>query len=324
MIPFKKVNIDQREIDAVTEVMKSGMIGLGNKVYEFEKELAEYTGFKYAVAVDSCTSALFLSLRSLDNPDRLNVVSVPSMTVPLVAAALFESEIDFMFDDRTDWVGSAYQIKGTNVWDSAHELEMGFRTRFPDDAVVCVSFYPTKNIGSADGGAILTDDEKLATWARQVSTYGRDQGTKYKNSWDCDIIMKGYKRHYTNLQSAICLAQLGKLNSMNHRRAEIRDMYNKAFGLNNKSLYLYRIDVCDRDKFIFFMKASGIECGVHFKPLHMMTAFQDIKFANGADKEFVEEAYKHTISLPFFDLMTNEEVERVIESVKESGQYGEI
>lgn len=316
IIPFKKLVYHPSAVMEVNNLLLTGMVGLGSKVFEFEKELAEYTGFKYAVALDSCTSALFLSLKWWDKNHPFTLVSIPSMTVPLVADALYEVGMLFEFDDRTDWVGSSYNILGTNVWDSAHELDRGFRKFFPEDAVVCLSFYPTKSIGSADGGAILTDDKEMADWARQISTYGRNQTQKYGNSWDYEVTMKGYKRHYTNLQAVLCLSQLRNLDEMNADRKRIVDRYNDAFGLDNTSLYLYRIDVKYRDKFIDDMKELGIECGVHFKPLHLMQAFRDIDFRDDSDVCSVEEKYKHTVSLPLFDTMTKEEVDYVIEKVK--------
>src|SRR3989344_9500183 len=204
MIPFKKINLGQAYKD-LKPLFKSGLIGLGNTVFEFEKELADYVGSKYVIALDSCTSALFLSL--LYEAERgLTEVSIPSMTVPLVANACLEAGLKIKFNDHTDWVGSAYDIIGSNIVDSAHQLDRG-QYKFFMGKKLCFSFYPTKTIGSADGGAIATDDEDFANWVRSVSTYGRDQKSERGNSWDYDVQMFGYKRHYTNLQAAICLEQ---------------------------------------------------------------------------------------------------------------------
>jgi len=313
MIPFKKINLGN-SLEEIRPLIESGMIGLGGKVFEFEQALAEYVGSKYCVALDSCTSALFLSIKWQES----KTVIIPSMTVPLVVNACYEAGKEVKFDDNVDWVGSAYQIKLTNVWDSAHQLErnqyknMGFK----NGEKLCFSFYPTKNIGSADGGAVCTDDKEFADWARMVSCYGRNQQAKYGNSWDYDVEMKGYKRHYTNLQSVICLEQLKRLDETNAKRTKIRDTYNNAFGYNNTSLYLYRLNVEDRDNFIAYMKEHGVECGVHFKPLHLMKPFVEVEI--DGDKSKIESNYKTTVSLPFFDLMTDEQVNEVIDVVKNS------
>jgi len=322
-IPFKRINLGNA-LEAIKPLIESGYIGLGNLVFETEKELAEYVGARHVVLVDSCTSALFLSLRyELMQKDGLHV-KLPSMTVPLALNAAFEAGCRVELDDRTDWVGHYYQVTGSNVVDSAHELR---RNQFqkmkdngaPDALKLCFSFYPTKTIGSAEGGAIATDDEDFAKWARSAATYGRNQGTGYRNSWDYDVEMIGYKRHYTNLQAAIVLEQLRRLDETNARRQAVVTAYNEAFGVNNDGDYLYRIYLNNRDQFIEAMMADGIECGVHFKPLHQMTPFKDMKVEN---REKIEHDYEHTVSLPLFDTMTQEEVQAVIEATKHHAKGG--
>ena len=316
MIPFKKINLGKAYKD-LKPLFKSGFIGLGNIVFEFEKELADYVGSKHVVALDSCTSAIFLSLK-YEAEQGLKEVSIPSMTVPLVANACLEAGLRIKFNGQTDWVGSAYGITLSNVVDSAHQLQRGQYKDFKGKKL-CFSFYPTKTIGSADGGAIATDDEKFASWVRSVSTYGRDQKSHRGNSWDYDVQMFGYKRHYTNLQAAICLEQLRRLDATNARRKRIVDIYNKALGYNNKSDYLYRISMKVRDGFIQYALKNGIECGVHFKPLHLMMPFKKIVMSK-EDRINVEQAYKKTVSLPFYDTMTNPQINKVINVVKKYGK----
>lgn len=312
MIPFKKINLG-KAYKNLKPLFKSGLIGLGNIVFEFEKELADYVGSKYLVSLDSCTSALFLSLKS-EAEQGLKEVSIPSMTVPLVANACLEAGLTIKFNGQTDWIGSAYDIIGSKVVDSAHQLQKGQYENFKGKKL-CFSFYPTKTIGSADGGAIATNDKEFADWVRSISTYGRDQKNHSGNSWDYDVRMLGYKKHYTNLQAAICLEQLRRLDETNTRRQRIVGIYNKAFGLSNKSDYLYRISMEDRDGFIRYALKNGVECGVHFKPLHLMIPFKNIPISK-EDKIAVEKAYKKTVSLPFYDTMTDEEINKVIHIVK--------
>lgn len=313
-IPFKKVNLG-KSLERITPLIESGNIGLGSLVGDMEKALAKYVGAKEVVAVDSCTSALFLSLK-WEFMKGKSIVGLPSMTVPLVANAAFEAGMDIKFHEETDWVGSQYELLGVDVIDSAHELRQDQYAQLrklgvPETMKVCFSFYPTKTIGSADGGAIATDDEEFATWARSASTYGRIQGTSYNNSWEYDVAMVGYKRHYTNLQAAIVLEQLERLNETNDKRARIVNKYNQSLFYSNNSDYLYRINIKNnRDGFIKYMLENGIECGVHFKPLHLMTPFKNIETFSPAT---IEAAYRKTVSLPLYDLLTDEEVDYVIQ-----------
>jgi dTDP-4-amino-4,6-dideoxygalactose transaminase len=311
MIPFKKINLGNSHA-LLKLYMESGYIGLGDAVFQFEKELAEYTGAKYALALNSCTSALFLSLK-WEVMHGLKKVIIPSMTVPLVANAVLQAGLQFEFHSDTAWVGDRYLLLWSSVIDSAHRIRRMDYRHFDPSVKICYSFYPTKSIGSADGGAIVTDDKEFIEWARQASVYGRNQATMRQNSWDYEINMLGYKLNWNNLQAVIALEQLRRLDKTNERRKQIYTQYNKAFGLDNDSDYLYRIKVKRRDEFIKYMLDNGVECGVHFKPLHLMDPFKDV---NVYHRDRIEKDYRETVSLPLYDLLTDQEVETIIKLVK--------
>lgn len=319
-IPFKKINLGD-SLNRIAPLIDSGFIGLGNTVYEFEKKLADYVGAKEVVAVDSCTSAIFLSLIWEKERQNLKSVVIPSMTVPLVACAIKEAGLQFTFSGETDWVGSAYPIRGSFVLDSAHQLTRNQFKELTDGLPpemmfrLCFSFYPTKTIGSADGGAIATNDSEFAEWARKISTYGRNQRQQYANSWEYDVEMYGYKRHWTNLQAAIALEQLERLPETAYARNLIVAAYNNRFGYKNTSEYLYRLKVSDQKKFIDKMAEAGIECGVHFKPLHLMTPFHTVHIAS-TDRWKVEKDYHETVSLPLYDKLTDEEVGYIMDQAE--------
>jgi len=311
MIPFKRLNFTGAR-EEIIKLLESGYIGLGDKVFEFEQELAKYIGSKYVIATDSCTSALFICLKYKQEYKR---ISIPSMTVPLVANAIIESGNLLSFNDNIEWVGNSYLLIYTNIVDSAHQLEKNMFSKIPEEFNLCFSFYPTKIIGSADGGAIATNDKEFAEWARSVITYGRNQKQEYQNSWEYDTERLGYKRHYTNLQAVICLEQLRRLDETNELRKQVRDKYNDAFGRKNTSLYLYRINVKKRNEFIKQMANEGIECGVHFKPLHQMNAFKHIKFKSDSYSKLVNMAYDETVSIPFYESLNEKEQDLIIKKV---------
>lgn len=314
MIPLIKLPLNEDDAQAVADVVRSKQIGLGNLVFEFEQMLAKYIGAKYVVALDSCTSALFLSVKYHEMCGGDKEISIPSMTVPLAANAIMEAGCQVKFNDDVDWVGTTYNLIGTNIWDSAHELYRDCFKKYSAGSTVCFSFYPTKPIGSADGGAIATNDKRFADWVRSISCYGRNQSTKYQDSWEYDIDMIGYKRHYTNLQAALCMSQLKRLDETNKKREIIRDFYNEMFGLKNKSHYLYRINVKDRREFIAKMKQKGIACGVHYKPMHMMKAYKSHPVKNAKK---IEKAYEHTVSIPYFAYIQGWQGCKVAEHVEE-------
>lgn len=310
-IPFKKLNII-KSYKTVKPLFKSGMIGLGDSVFQFEKEFARYVGAKYVVAVNSCTSALFLSLLWDKKKLGIKEVWIPSMTVPLVANAVLQAGLKLNFNDNTYWVGSSYSIGNSTVVDSAHEIQKGSVKGLPIGTKVCYSFYPTKTIGSADGGAIATNDKDFADWARQASLYGRTQTTKRQSSWDYDITMLGYKMNWNNLQADIAREQLSRIDTTIAWLRVLVSFYNLALYEINSSLYLYRINVENRDKFIKYMAKNGVECGVHFKPLHLMRPFGNIEIDNPTA---VRREYERTVSLPLYSSLNIKEVSYICKLV---------
>lgn len=269
MIPFKKLPIDDSDMKAVEKVMHSKSLGMGKTVYELEEEFADYVGSKYAVAVNSCTSAIYLSLIYRRRNEYIGACSIPSMTVPLVANTIIHSGTWLKFRDDTRWVGRSYELEGFDIIDSAHEVKK--RDDWDKNKLVCYSFYPTKPVCSADGGMICTNDEDAVKWFRSARMYGRAKAeTKVKNSWEYTIDFPGWKMNLSDIQAAIALNQLRKLPEIDRLRQGIVNFYNKRLGILNTGLYLYRINVPNRDAFVPWMLDQGIECGVHFAPLHLM------------------------------------------------------
>lgn len=135
----------------------------------FERSLAEYTGAKYAVAVNSGTSALRLALKAWRGT---STVTIPSRTYRSVYLVLQDLMYTVKFDD-IPWRGG-YHICGTNVWDYALMLEPGM---YVQGRVMCLSFHPQKPLSlSAGGGAILHDDDDLDKWYRWQRWDGRQEG----------------------------------------------------------------------------------------------------------------------------------------------------
>lgn len=141
-------------------------------VIDFENAVAEYCGSKYAVAVESCTSALFLSLMWLkeDQGDWLKNrhVSIPSLTYPGVACSLIHAGFKIHFHDRT-WNGE-YELSPLNIWDSALRFKKGMY----HGGYQCLSFHIKKLLPIGRGGMILTDNEEAAKWLRKARFDGRE------------------------------------------------------------------------------------------------------------------------------------------------------
>ena len=319
-IRFKELPVGIADIKAVADVIRSKSLGMGQTVNELEEEFADYVGAKYAVALNSCTNSLFLTL--MGQP--VDHVGIPSMMVPLVANEIIHAGKRPYFVDNTNWVGSAYRLKNTNIVDSAHQVAKVGEWFF-DHYVVCYSFYPTKPIGGADGGMICTNSEEEANWYRKARFFGRNEGDSLtKNSWEYGIEFPGWKMNMSDVQAAIVLTQLRKHPSNDGTMGQIRDSYNEILGLDNKSKYLYRINVENRDEFIKHMKENGVECGIHFEPLHMMECYkqyampnvddtQDLGLSSHSELPKTEEEFKTTVSLPFHTFLSPQDISYICE-----------
>ncbi len=152
------------------------MINPYQVVIDFENAIAEYCGSKYAVAVESCTSALFLSLMYLKYScgiEQLGRVVLPSRTYPGVACAIIHAGGNIVFDDKP-WEGQ-YELGDTGIFDAALRLKRGmFNGSLPLGAMQCLSFHIKKALPVGRGGCILTNEEHAAKWLRKARFDGRD------------------------------------------------------------------------------------------------------------------------------------------------------
>ena len=155
-------------------------------VTQYEKEIANYVGAKYACAVNSATNAIFLTMvmEKYMNP---RVIKIPSIIPPVVANAIITSGNKVEFTDNVEWVGDSYvlhKFRTYKVVDSAQKLERNQFTKEcnPNDLMM-FSHYPTKPLGGADGGVIVTDDYKKYKWFKQAVL----NGTTFSNNYFTNV-----------------------------------------------------------------------------------------------------------------------------------------
>ncbi|HEY3381266.1 MAG TPA: DegT/DnrJ/EryC1/StrS family aminotransferase [Vicinamibacterales bacterium] len=202
----------------------------------------------------------------------------------------------------------------------------------------CFSFYATKNLTTGEGGMITTDSREQAEWLRIAALQGmsRDAWARYSRAGGrlYDVVMAGFKYNMTDLQAAVGLQQLRRLADMQARREAIWARYDEAFAdlpvtrpaepapgtRHARHLYTLLVDPdvagCSRDGLREALRERGIGTSVHFTALHLFAYYADrlgLKRGMFPNAEFVCD---RTMSLPFSSAMTDEEVERVIESVR--------
>ena len=334
-IQFNKPNIDKHEIKAVTEVLKSGWITTGPVTETLEKEFAEYVGAKYAIAVNSCTTALAVSLRA-HKINKTKPIAVPSFTFAATVEAIVNYGATPYFVDITDELLGDFTNFGMEVGtlmpvfysgkdlhlvsnlpvieDSAHRIEKDQCKGSKN--TTCFSFYASKNMTCGEGGMITTNSKKIADRARSIIKHGIT-----KNAYDryaegnirYEVNEVGYKGNLPDILSTIALEQLRKLPEVSIRRNRVVDAYNKDLGLKNEGNHFYPILVRNQQKFIRGMKSEGIEVAVHYTPLHLSRAYS--KYPSNGMKN-TERIAKKIVSLPIYPQLTDGEIDYIINNVR--------
>jgi dTDP-4-amino-4,6-dideoxygalactose transaminase len=284
-------------------------------VVEFEKKIAEYVGAKYACAVNSATSAIFLTF-VMNYFLKPRTVKIPSMIPPVVANAIITSNNRVEFIDNVKWFGNSYilhKFRKFKVVDSAQKLEKNqFRKECKPEDLMIFSFYPTKPLGGCDGGMIVTDDYKKYRWFKEAVLNGMSYA---ENNWERSISFPGYKMYMNSIQAKILLNNFEFFDKKMRVLGNLVDIYNRELGYENSSKHLYRIEVLENEKFIQNMRNAGIICGIHYPTLHKNPIYND-------DAEFdcpkSDKLAKRTVSLPMNEKLSFYETEYIIDKVREN------
>ena len=284
-------------------------------VIEYEKKIANYVGAKYACAINSATNAIFLIFKMEDymNP---RTVKIPSIIPPVVANAIITSGNKIEFNDDVEWVGDSYvmhKFRTYKVVDSAQKLERNQFTKEckPDDLMI-FSHYPTKPLGGADGGVIVTDDYNKYKWMKEAVLNGT---TFANNNWERGISFPGYKFYMSSIQAKIIMNNFEHYDKKISVLSNLVDIYNRELGYKNTSKHLYRIEVLDNERFVQKMKEAGIICGIHYPALHLNPIYnEDNKFDCPKSKKL----QKRTVSLPMNERLSFNELGYILDKVKEN------
>ena len=345
-IPVLRPSMTDKEISAVAEVLRSGWLGNGPRCAEFEQRIAQRYGYAHAVSVNSATAALHLSLLALGIGPGDEVI-VPALTFVSTALAvsycgatpvfadvwadtltLHWQQASRLVTERTKAIipvdyagypagrGSAYRV----VQDAAHSAGgLGYGD------LVCLSFHPVKPLATGDGGAVLTNDAEQADRIRSLAWCGIDRSTWQRTgkryTWDYSIGEIGYKCHWNDLQAAIGLAQLDRLDEMQARRRQIAERYTSALaGLaqtpadhpaHTWHLYALRVDADRRDAVLDHLASKGIGAGVHYKPLTHYPMYEQ------ATPPVTAREWQRLISLPIHAGLSDDEQGQAIEALRE-------
>lgn len=315
-----------KEYKALKKVLDSGWWGPGVKVQELEIAWAKYTGARFAVAVNSCTSALDVACRLGILPKKVKVspfTFISSALAPLNAGY----EVEFVDIDPETFCTPKADIQvmyaGNQsgegiIYDMAHSSGVKHK-----GLVSCWSFHAVKNLPAGDGGMLTMNDPELYRKAKALAWCGIDKSTydrsKGKYAWDYNIIGAGLKAHMNDITACIALEQFKVLDSSNLYRKIIAQTYDKYLPKNIKrpfrssTWHLYTIQVPDRDGLYDFLASKGVGCGVHYKPLYKYNKV----FGYRETLPVTEDVFNHIISLPIHLNLKLSEVKKICKLIGE-------
>ena len=368
-IPYGTQSISEEDIQAVVDVLRSDYLTTGPVVKEFEEKVATYTGAKYAVAVSSGTAALHAACFAAGIKEGDEVITSPFTFAASANCVLYcGAEVVFADIDRRTYNISPEEIEKkitpntkavipvhyagqpcdmdaiygiaekhnlAVIQDAAHALGSGYKGRrigsMPGMAVL--SFHPVKHITTGEGGMVLTDNEKYYQCLLLFRSHGitRDRSLLHRDEggWYYEQQALGYNYRITDIQCALGISQMDRLDSFISRRRLLAGRYDEAFkdikGITtpyqaegcNSSWHLYTIQVENRKEVFDILRKAGIGVNVHYIPVYMHpyyceNGYSNVKCGNA------EEVYRHIISLPLYPGLTEEQQDYVIEKVIEA------
>lgn len=372
-LPYALPLIEDDDIEAVVDSLKSNWVTKGPKTDEFEKRFAEYIGVKHAIAFNSCTAGLHTVLVAAGIGEGDEVITTP-MTFAASANVIIHSGATPVFVDidpitmnidhtkieekitpRTRALipvhiaGFPCEMDEIMAIASKHNLFVledaahAVHTLYKDKMIGSIgdatafSFYATKNLMTGEGGMVTTDNDDLADKLRVYSLHGmsRNAWNRYtaKGSWHYEVTFPGYKYNMTDIQAALGVTQLAKLESMQKTRESIAHRYNQAFAILPQleipidrqyarhawHLYIIKLNLekisVDRAEFIELLKEENIGTSVHFIPVHLHPYYRDTFGLERGALPQAENVYDRIISLPLYPKMSDTDVQDVIEAV---------
>jgi dTDP-4-amino-4,6-dideoxygalactose transaminase len=369
-IEFFHHNINEKDIKRVNNVLKSIFLTTGKEVEEFEDNFSDYLNIKHTVGLTSCTAALHLSLIALGIGHGDEVITTP-MSFCATANAILHAGAKPVFVDVEKETGNinaklieaainkktkaiipvhlygqmcdmktirslADQYNLKIVEDAAHAIEAsrdGIRVgQFAD--IVCFSFYATKNITSGEGGAISTDSDILADSLRMLRQHGIDKGAaerytgRYRH-WDMPLL--GWKYNMDNIQAALLIGQLRRIEKLWEKREELWRFYEEELtkikgirllktlsGVKHaRHLFTILVPSDKRESLLWSLQEKSIGVAVNYRPIHLLSYYRKTFGYREGSFPVAESIGNCTISLPYYPLLKKTDARYVIKNLKE-------
>lgn len=366
--------IDEADIRAVTEVLKSDFLTCGPKIGELEEKLCRLTGAKYAVVCSNGTAALHIACQAAGIGEGDELITTPITFAASANCALYcgakpvfadineetynidPASVKEKMTERTkavvavDFTGQAVELDellalchergAVLIEDGAHSIGTTYKGRAVGSVadMTTFSFHPVKTVTGGEGGAVLTNSEAYYKKLLLYRAHGitRDPAQLKRESdgpWYYEQIALGMNYRMTDMQAALIISQLDKIERFSRRRKEIVEMYNEAFSQmpelfvqreipesdTTRHLYILRIRpeklAIGRKEFFDCMAAENICCNVHYIPVYRHPYYEALGYPQGLCPK-AEKLYEEILSLPLYYSLTDDDVQDVIHAVK--------
>ena len=366
-VPLADVRLGPEEESAVLDVLRSGWLTMGGVTQAFEQEFAAFVGAKHAFAVTNATAALHLACMAVGLGEGDEVI-VPSLTFVATANAVRYTGANVVFADieSEDWLCICPRSIEEKINERTRAIVVmhyaGFACDMPEilrvakkyhlavieDAahavgasldgkplgtwgdVGCYSFFGNKNMTTAEGGVLVTDDDRLADKVRILRSHGMTTLTWDRHQGHAstyDVVDLGYNYRIDEIRAALGREQLKKLPAGNVRREVLVERYREEFaerlpalglpfsekrGLSSQHIFPVLLpEGADRQSFREALKADGIQTSFHYPPVHHFRIYRQ----EGEELWMTETAARRQVTLPLFPGMTDAQQNLVIESV---------
>jgi UDP-4-amino-4,6-dideoxy-N-acetyl-beta-L-altrosamine transaminase len=379
-IPYGRQNIDETDINAVVDVLRSEFLTQGPAVPMFEGIVSDYCGSEYAVAVSSATAALHLACLALDvGPGDLVWTSAITFVASANCARYCDADVDFIDIDPQTYNMSVLDLErkleiaqksgrlpkvvipvhlAGQACDMKKIFDLAKRSGFKiiEDAshaiggsyegvrigscqysdITIFSFHPVKIITTGEGGMAVTNDGLIAGRLSRLRSHGITRAldeieNKPDGPWYYEQLELGYNYRMNDIQAALGLSQMTKLDQFVIERKHITDRYNEMFlskpikipftlemAISSCHLYVARLDLVSLQaslKQVFDrMRSAGILVNLHYIPVYRHPYYEKIGYER-RDYPVAEAYYSNAISLPIFPGLTSQQQEFVVKTL---------
>lgn len=373
-IPYGSQWIDEQDIEAVTETLKSDYLTTGPKIKEFEDTFADYVDAKYAVAIANGTAALHAATYAAGIKEGDEVITTPITFAATANSVLYQDATPVFADidpktynidpesikekitEKTKAIIPVHytgqpcemnkikEIANKNdlivIEDGAHAVGATYKEQKIGSIgdMTTFSFHPVKNMTTGEGGMIATNSKEIYDKLMKFRTHGiTKEETEYINPsdgpWYHEQQELGYNYRITDIQAALGITQLKKLDEFLARRREIVNRYNNEFkdidGLitpeqlenTNSAWHIYVLQLEleklteDRKEIFKALRKKNLGVNVHYMPVYFHPYYQSIGYEKGICPK-AERLYERIITIPLYPKMTDQQVDEVIKRIK--------